>query len=93
MDDTEKYKNEPVHIFCDSISVITSPEVFLLAMRSGGKLNAYLLTPGHVKRLLTALKDQIDKFELTYGPIKEIPALAPILSPMQQQDLGPEKEG
>lgn len=91
MTEEEKYKNEPPHLYCDTISVITGPEAFLLAMRSGGILNAYLLTPQHTKRLVAALKDQLDKFEGAYGEIKDTPAPAPMLSPMQQPDLGDKK--
>lgn len=31
-----------------------------------------VLTPQHAKRLMKALKDNIDKFESNHGPIKEI---------------------
>lgn len=31
-----------------------------------------ILTPEHAKRLLLALKDNIDKFEAANGPIKEV---------------------
>ena len=31
-----------------------------------------ILTPEHAKRLLLALKDNIDKFESLHGPIKDI---------------------
>jgi hypothetical protein len=30
-----------------------------------------VITPEHAKRLLTALKDNIDKFEKTFGPVKQ----------------------
>lgn len=91
----DKYKNEPVHMFCDGINIVTSPEAILLAMRSGGVLNAYLLTPAHTKRLLLALKDQIDKFEAVHGEIKApLAPLAPgpMVSPLQQTDLGDDKK-
>lgn len=92
-DETEKYKNEPVHLYCDAINVVSSQEAFLLAMRSGGALNAYLLTPSHTKRLLLALQDQMKKYEEKYGEVKVALAPKPMLSPMQQPDLGKEKEG
>lgn len=91
--DADKYKNEPVHMFCDGVKIVTSPEAILLAMRSGSVLNAYLLTPAHTKRLLLALKDQLDKFEAVHGEIKATLAPGPMVSPMQQPDLGKEKEG
>lgn len=91
--DAEKYKNEPVHLYCDGINIVTSQEAFLFAVRSGGTLNAYLLTPMHTKRLLLALKDQVEKYEVAYGEIKTALAPKPMLSPMQQGDLGSEKEG
>ena len=30
-----------------------------------------IITPEHAKRLLTALKDNIEKYEATFGPIKQ----------------------
>ncbi len=30
-----------------------------------------VITPEHAKRLLNALKDNIDKFEATFGPVKQ----------------------
>ena len=30
-----------------------------------------IITPEHAKRLLSALKDNIDKYETTFGPIKQ----------------------
>ncbi len=39
-----------------------------------------ILTPEHVKRLLLALKDNIQKFEKMHGPIKNIePAGGPVM--------------
>ncbi len=32
-----------------------------------------ILTPGHAKRLLNALKDNVEKYESMHGPIKEAP--------------------
>lgn len=92
-DEKELYKNEPPHQYCDSVNVIASQEIFMLAMRSGGVLNAFLLTPAHTKRLLLALQDQVKKYEEVYGEVKAALAPKPILSPMQPADLGKEKEG
>ena len=94
--DAEKYKNEPVHLYCDTVNIVTSQEAFLFAVRSGGALNAYLLTPAHTKRLLLALQDQMEKYEAAYGEVKAALAPKPMLSPLQQPDLGAggkEKEG
>jgi len=39
-----------------------------------------ILTPEHAKRLLHALQDNLDKFEKTHGPIKNIePHSGPVL--------------
>lgn len=91
--DAEKYKNEPVHLYCDTINIVTNQEVFLFALRSGGILNAYLLTPAHTKRLLLALTEQVEKYEAAYGEIKAALAPKPMLSPFQQPDLGDKKDG
>lgn len=91
--DAEKYKNEPVHLYCDGINIVTSQEAFLFAVRSGGALNAYLLTPQHTKRLLLALGDQVKKYEAAYGEIQMMLAPKPMLSPIQLNEGGKEKEG
>lgn len=83
----DKFKNEPVHLYCDSVTVIASEEVFLLAMRSGGILNAYMLTPAHTKRLLLALQDQVEKYETAFKVIEAKLEKKPMLSPFQATDL------
>lgn len=34
-----------------------------------------IITPEHAKRLLAALKDNIDKYEANFGPIKQSPEM------------------
>lgn len=38
-----------------------------------------ILTPEHAKRLLLALKDNISKFETTFGPIKNVEGSGPVM--------------
>lgn len=38
-----------------------------------------ILTPEHAKRLLLALKDNISKFETTFGPIKNVEGSGPVI--------------
>lgn len=38
-----------------------------------------ILTPEHAKRLLLALKDNISKFENSFGPIKNVEGSGPVI--------------
>lgn len=38
-----------------------------------------ILTPEHAKRLLLALKDNISKFETSFGPIKNVEGSGPVM--------------
>jgi hypothetical protein len=38
-----------------------------------------ILTPDHVKRLVAALEDNIAKYEMVHGPIKEIKGSGPVM--------------
>lgn len=80
-------KDEPLHKFCDLIKVIRSEEIFMLALHSGCELEAYVLTPGHIKRLQLALNEQIAKYEATHGEIKVSKNAAAIVSPYQKPDV------
>lgn len=47
---------------------------FILAHPPKGKVNARVITsPGHAKRLLRALQENIQMFEKQFGAIKEAP--------------------
>lgn len=87
-----KLPEEPLHLFCDGVKVVTNEEGFLLALRSGGDLEAFIFTPQHAKRLLLAITDQIEKYEKTYGIIKASLAPKSMLSPLQKEDLDGGKE-
>lgn len=44
---------------------------FILAAPPEGSVNArVIVSPGHIKRILEALKDNIAKYEQSFGPIK-----------------------
>lgn len=38
-----------------------------------------ILTPEHAKRLVSALKDNISKYESVHGPIKEVKGSGPVM--------------
>jgi hypothetical protein len=38
-----------------------------------------ILTPDHAKRLVAALEDNISKYEMVHGPIKEIKGSGPVM--------------
>jgi hypothetical protein len=45
---------------------------FLLAMPPGGAVTCrVILSPGHMKRVLRALKENVDKYETQFGRIEE----------------------
>ena len=65
--------------FCSMINVGHSAEFFVLDMRSitpeseAILLGRYHLTPGHAKRLMQALGDNIRNFEREHGEIETKP--------------------
>jgi hypothetical protein len=42
-------------------------------------MSRIILTPEHTKRLVAALRDNIDKYESVFGPIKEVKDPGPIM--------------
>ncbi|NOZ02569.1 MAG: DUF3467 domain-containing protein [Deltaproteobacteria bacterium] len=45
---------------------------FIYAFPRGGVVNARVITsPGHMKRIISALKDNLQKYEQRFGQIKE----------------------
>lgn len=37
----------------------------------GGLVARVIVSPGHLKRMISALKDNLDKYERKFGPVKE----------------------
>ncbi|MEN6319296.1 MAG: DUF3467 domain-containing protein [Syntrophaceae bacterium] len=61
--------------YSNSIIIGHGPEEFimdwLLHSPNGAHLVSRLIvTPGHMKRIVKALQDNIDKYEKTFGPIR-----------------------
>jgi hypothetical protein len=56
--------------------------VYIFPNGTQGKLlSSVIVSPGHAKRILRALEENIKRFELQYGPIKEGPEGAPMPGP------------
>ncbi|NDC88665.1 MAG: DUF3467 domain-containing protein [Bacteroidetes bacterium] len=64
-----------------NLAMIThSPEEFIMdfiammpGMPKGRVTNRIILTPSHARRLLAALKDNIERYEKSHGPIEDRP--------------------
>ena len=37
----------------------------------GAMVGRIMVSPGHLKRMISALKDNLDKYERVYGPVQE----------------------
>src|SRR5690349_15489232 len=60
---------------------------FIAAFASPSRVVArVILSPGHVKRLAAAVKENIEKYEKTCGPLPE-PAKSEAVKPMPVQDV------
>jgi hypothetical protein len=49
---------------------------FIYIFPNGGQgklLSSVIVSPGHAKRILRALRENIDRYEAQFGPIKETP--------------------
>ena len=52
--------------------------VYVFPNVAQGKLvSSIILSPGHAKRLLRALGENISRYEAQFGPIREMPGIAP----------------
>jgi hypothetical protein len=65
-------------VYSNSMQVTHTREEFVLDFMSifppAGKVNArVIISPGHMKRIILALQDNLRKYEAQYGPIKEAP--------------------
>ena len=63
--------------YCNSMQVLHSKEEFVLDFINmfppHGTLNSRIITsPGHVKRIIKALQENVDKYEQKFGAIAEI---------------------
>lgn len=65
-------------VYANNMAVAHTREEFLLDFINifppGGIVNArVIISPGHLKRIITALKDNMKKYEEKFGEIKEAP--------------------
>lgn len=65
-------------VYANNMMVVHTKEEFLLDFINifppGGIVNARVITsPGHLKRIIAALSENMRKYEETYGEIKEAP--------------------
>lgn len=49
-------------------------DYFLVLPPQGTLASRVILSPGHLKRMINALKENMDKYEAKFGPIKVIDA-------------------
>jgi len=49
-------------------------DYFLVLPPQGTLASRVILSPGHLKRMMNALKDNVEKYEAKFGPIKEVDA-------------------
>lgn len=78
-------QTEPVHKFCEQIYINSSPDVFLLGLRSGGEMSAYVITPDHAKQLLRLLEAKVSEYEAQNGTLEGRLPTDPTVSPIQPQ--------
>ncbi|HEV8335622.1 MAG TPA: DUF3467 domain-containing protein [Candidatus Polarisedimenticolia bacterium] len=65
-------------VYSNSMQVTHTREEFVLDFMSifppAGKVNArVIISPGHMKRIILALQDNLRKYEAQFGPILEAP--------------------
>jgi hypothetical protein len=72
--------------FCENVVVGHSEENFAVMMSVGETVNAYALTPKHMKRLVQSLSHQISEYEHKFGTI-EAKWSPGIESPIQSKDI------
>ena len=53
-------------------------DFFTIFPPMGNMVSRVIISPGHVKRIISALRDNLDKYERTYGPVKEADELPPL---------------
>jgi len=65
-------------VYSNSMQVTHTREEFVLDFMSifppAGKVNArVIISPGHMKRIILALQENLRKYEATFGPIQQAP--------------------
>ncbi len=80
-------------VYSNLVMIAHSPEEFILdfirvmpGVPKARVKSRIVVTPGHAKRLLAALAENIQRYEVQHGEIGEIPAQPPV------QFTGPEGE-
>lgn len=72
--------------FCENVIAGHTQENFVMLMSVGETVNAYALTPAHMKRLVQSLAHQLEEYEKKFGAIsaKWSPGIE---SPLQSKDI------
>ena len=72
--------------FCENVVAGHSQDSFVLLMSVGEAVQAYALTPPHMKRLVQSLSHQVGEYEKQFGTIdaKWSPGIE---SPIQTKDI------
>ncbi len=77
-------EKELVGQFCNLVMLHHSGEEFTLQfiyvfpnVPQGKLVSSVIVTPGHAKRILRALGENISRYEAQYGPIREAPEPTP----------------
>jgi hypothetical protein len=78
--------NQIPKIYCDNFVMNSTAEVFQIALFAGGSVNAYALSPEHMKKVSQLIAAKVAEFETNIRPIhaewsENIP------SPVQAIDL------
>lgn len=69
--------------FCENVTVAFGQDHFVVGFVSGEAIDAYAMTPAHMKRLQQYLNHQVDAFEKQNGVITTEPWDPNIKSPIQ----------
>jgi hypothetical protein len=78
-------EKELVGQFCNLVMFHHNAEEFTLHfiyifpnVPQGKLASSVIVTPGHAKRILRALGENISRYEAQYGPIREVPEPSPV---------------
>lgn len=72
-------------LFCEDITIASTQEFFVLALRSGNQASIYSLTPELTKRLLQHLEYRVKEYEKQHGEINA--SWSPnVVSPVQKMN-------
>jgi hypothetical protein len=78
-------EKEMVGQFCNLVMFNHNPEEFTLQfiylfpnVPQGKLLASMIVSPGHAKRMMKALAENISRYEAQFGPIRDVPEPTPV---------------